>query len=81
MVFVSAQLEGRSLSHKRVYRIYRALELNLCITLHLIRESQKPMAVLITISASRRMDFTHDQLRIGRSYWLFNVIDDYNRTI
>ncbi len=25
------------------------------------------------------MDFIHDQLSDGRSFWLFNVLDDYNR--
>ena len=25
------------------------------------------------------MDFMHDQLSDGRSFWLLNVIDDYNR--
>ena len=31
------------------------------------------------INASWSMDFMHDQLDDGRSYRLFNVIDDYNR--
>ena len=31
------------------------------------------------INVSWSMDFMHDQLDDGRSYRLFNVIDDYNR--
>jgi putative transposase len=31
------------------------------------------------INISWSMDFMHDQLEDGRSYRLFNVIDDYNR--
>jgi len=27
------------------------------------------------------MDFMHDQLADGRSYRLFNLIDDYNRQV
>ncbi|WP_422822664.1 hypothetical protein [Vreelandella neptunia] len=31
------------------------------------------------INASLTMDFKPEQLEAGRSYRLFNVIDDYNR--
>jgi len=68
-------------NHKRVYRIYRELELNLRIKpkKRLIREKPQPLAVPETINDSWSMDFMHDQLSDGRSYRLLNVIDDYNR--
>lgn len=70
-----------SWNHKRVYRIYRELELNLRIKpkKRLIREVPKPLAVPTTINQSWSMDFMHDQLIDGRCYRLFNVIDDFNR--
>lgn len=74
-------VKGFVWNHKRVYRIYRELELNLRIKprKRLMREKpealQQPMAKNDTWS----MDFMHDQLSDGRSIRLFNVIDDYNR--
>jgi len=68
-------------NHKRVYRIYRELELNMRIKpkKRLVREKPQPLAVPDTINDSWSMDFMHDQLSDGRSYRLLNVIDDYNR--
>lgn len=68
-------------NHKRVYRIYRELELNLRIKprKRLIREKPMPLHVPQTMNDVWSMDFMHDQLSDGRSYRLFNVIDDYNR--
>ena len=68
-------------NHKRVYRIYRELELNLRIKpkKRLVREKPQPLAVPETINDCWSMDFMHDQLSDGRSYRLLNVIDDYNR--
>jgi len=65
-------------NHKRVYLIYRELELNLCIKpkQRLVREKPKPLAIPETINDSWSMDFMHNQLSDGRSYRLFNVIDD-----
>ena len=70
-----------SWNHKRVYRIYRALELNLRIKpkKRLVREKPEPLAVPETINDCWSMDFMHDQLADGRTYRLFNVIDDHNR--
>jgi len=68
-------------NHKRVYRIYRELELNLRIKprQRLVREEPLPLAVPNAINQTWSMDFMHDQLAAGRSIRLFNVIDDYNR--
>ena len=45
----------------------------------LVREKPEALAVPQAINETWSMDFMHDQLADGRSYRLFNVIDDYNR--
>lgn len=74
-------VKGYGWNHKRVYRIYRELELNLRIKpkKRLKREKPEPLTVPETINETWSMDFMHDQLADGRKYRLFNVIDDYNR--
>ena len=74
-------VKGFGWNHKRVYRIYRELELNLRIKpkKRITREKPIPLAVPDKINRMWSMDFMHDQLSDGRSYRLFNVIDDYNR--
>jgi putative transposase len=68
-------------NHKRVYRIYRELELNLRIKprKRLMREKPQPLTVPGTCNQVWSMDFMHDQLSDGRSFRLFNVLDDFNR--
>jgi putative transposase len=68
-------------NHKRVYRIYRELELNLRIKprKRLVREKPEPLVVPQQRNQVWSMDFMHDQLEDGRSFRLFNVIDDFNR--
>lgn len=74
-------VKGLCWNHKRVYRIYRALELNLRIKpkKRLVRETPQPLAVPDRINTVWSMDFMHDQLDDGRSFRLLNVIDDFNR--
>lgn len=74
-------VRGYGWNHKRVYRIYRELELNLRIKpkKRLVREKPEPLQVPESINQVWSMDFMHDQLSDGRSYRLFNVIDDFNR--
>jgi putative transposase len=74
-------VKGYPWNHKRVYRIYRELELNLRIKPHkrLKREVPEPLAVPESVNECWSMDFMHDQLSDGRSCRLFNVIDDFNR--
>jgi putative transposase len=68
-------------NHKRVYRIYKALELNLRIKprKRLVREKPEPLTVPTEINQVWSMDFMHDQLQDGRSFRLLNLIDDFNR--
>ncbi len=74
-------VKGFGWNHKRVYRIYCELELNLRIKpkKRLTREKPVPLSTPEEINQTWSMDFMHDQLSDGRSYRLFNVIDDFNR--
>jgi putative transposase len=74
-------VKGFGWNHKRVYRIYRELELNLRIKprKRLQREKPEPLAVPTAINQVWSMDCMHDHLSDGRGFRLFNVIDDHNR--
>jgi putative transposase len=45
----------------------------------LIRDKPEALAAPQAINETWSMDFMHDQLADGRSYRVFNVIDDYSR--
>jgi putative transposase len=64
-----------------VYRVYRALELNLRIKPRprLVRATPQPLAVPDKPNQVWSMDFMHDQPADGRSVRLCNVLDDFNR--
>lgn len=74
-------IKGFGWNHKRVYRIYRELELNLRIKprKRLVRERPEPLAVPEQPNRTWSMDFMADQLADGRSFRTLNVIDDFNR--
>ena len=74
-------VKGYAYNHKRVYRIYRELELNLRIKpkRRLKRDKPDELAVPRQMNEVWSMDFMHDRLADGRSFRTFNVIDDYNR--
>ncbi|CAM5792096.1 IS3 family transposase ISAeme6 [Castellaniella caeni] len=74
-------IKGFRWNHKRVYRIYRELELNLRIKprRRLVRERPVALGTATAINQMWSMDFMHDQLSDGRSIRLFNVVDDFNR--
>ncbi len=71
-------VKGHRWNHKRVYRIYRELELNLRIKPRnrIVREKPEPLAVPEAIIQCWSMAFMHDQLADGCSFRLFNLIDD-----
>jgi len=74
-------IKGFKWNHKRVYRIYRELELNMRIKpkKRLIREKPDSLIVPESINQCWSMDFVHDSLEGGISYRLLNIIDDFNR--
>lgn len=74
-------VKGYGWNHKRVYRIYRELELNLRIKPRRRIKRDKPDALSVpaTINQVWLIDFMSDSLLDGRLLRTFNVIDDYNR--
>ena len=74
-------VQGRLWNHKRVYRIYCALELNLRIKPRKRLKRDKPDALAVPGRPNLvwSMDFTADRLGDGRAFRLLNVLDDFNR--
>jgi len=74
-------VKGFAWNHKRVYRIYRELELNLRIKprKRIVPEVPEPLAVPDAENQTWSMDFMHHQLADGRSFRILNVLDDFNR--
>jgi len=74
-------VKGHPWNHKRVYRIYCALELNLRIKprKRLKREKPEALAVPDAPNLTWSMDFMADRLGDGRQFRLLNVLDDFNR--
>lgn len=74
-------VKGYGWNHKRVYRIYRELELNLRITPR--RRIKRPYPGELDVPTAPNqvwsMDFMSDTLIDGRTLRTFNVLDDYNR--
>ena len=74
-------VQGYGWNHKRVYRIYCEMELNLRIKpkKRLKRDKPEPLAVPDVPNDTWSMDFMADQLADGRSIRTLNVLDDFNR--
>ena len=74
-------VKGHPWNHKRVYRIYRDLELNMRIKpkKRLVREKPEELAVPEEPNSMWSMDFMSDSLDSSRPFRLLNVLDDYNR--
>ncbi len=74
-------VKGSAWNHKRVYRIYRELELNLRIKPRKRIVREVPVALVVPEAANQTwsMDFMPDQLADGRSFRMLNVLDDFNR--
>ena len=74
-------VKGHGWNHKRVYRIYCELELNLRIKpkKRLRREKPEKLTVPDAPNMVWSMDFMADRLEDMRAFRLLNVVDDFNR--
>ena len=74
-------VKGHAWNHKRVYRIYRELELNMRIKpkKRLKRDRPDALAVPVQPNTVWSMDFMADRLEDMRAFRLLNVVDDFNR--
>ena len=74
-------IKGFGWNHKRVYRIYRELELNLRIKprRRLVREKPEKLAAPELPNDTWSMDFMAYRLSNGSKFRTFNVLDDFNR--
>jgi putative transposase len=74
-------VQGHPWNHKRVYRVYCELGLNLRIKPRKRLKRNKPDALALPDAPNTTwsMDFTADRLGNGRAFQLLNVLDDFNR--
>lgn len=73
--------KGFSCNHKRLYRVYKLLKLNVRrkVKRRIPQRIKQPLTVPETINQAWSMDFMCDSLVDGRRFRLLNIIDDYNR--
>jgi putative transposase len=74
-LFKLIRRRGRVWNHKRVWRVYCALKLNM----RRKGKRRQPLVVGERINASWSADFMSDVLWDGRRFRTFNVVDDFNR--
>jgi putative transposase len=73
--------KGYNCNHKRLYRVYTLLRLNVRrkAKRRVPQRIKEPLLVPATINQGWSMDFMCDSLVDGRRFRLLNIIDDYNR--
>jgi len=79
--FTRLRLDGRSWNHKRVYRVYCEMGLNLPrrSKKRLPERPRQPLDLADEPNRCWALDFMHDALYCGRRFRTLNVIDEANR--
>ena len=71
------RLNGHEWNHKRVWRVYRKLKLNLPRPVkRRIQRERVPMEITAEVNRSWSLDFMHDVLYCGKRFRTLNVIDE-----
>jgi putative transposase len=80
-LFVLLRKAGKPWNHKRVWRVYCDMKLNIRRRFKRRYKSEAPEVLLQPIRPNQAWsaDFMSDALMDGRSFRTFNVLDDYNR--
>ena len=78
MCYDRLRLDGHAWNHKRVYRVYKAMKLNLPRRKkrQLPQRVQQPMVVEARANAEWSLDFMSDALYHGRRFRTLNVLDE-----
>jgi len=80
-MFDYLKFQGFRWNHKRVYRVYCEMQLNLRVKpkKRLPTRYPKPLKVPEAANISWSLDFMSDSLSSGRVFRTLNIIDDFNR--
>jgi len=73
--------KGLQCNHKRLYRVYTTLRLNIRrrSRRRLPSRTKRPLYQPLCINEVWSIDFMNDTLFNGRRFRLLNIVDDYNR--
>ena len=83
MCFYRIRKQGYTWNHKRIYRIYTAMKLNIRRRAKKRLPSRAKQQLFEPSAANQvwSMDFMHDSLWNGKKYRLLNIMDDYKRQV